>query len=226
VNYGAILRNFGPEYQNGVLEQLLRLREKYPLCPKVNRWYRNVLEKSGQFGRMVGDAGLSDDVTTIGEGPFDLPPVPLNGSTVIERVCRIQKIANQGTAAGGLHAILYNTDMAPYSDGVYRIKEVKSWTIPKYNSGASAAEYSAVSVPAQQDAGTEIMPAWETNWTRVGSGFSGMVTKFPLGDLPLYPGSGGSALELLTHFVGDGFTSGSATDFLSVVFDVVLECLI
>jgi hypothetical protein len=102
---------------------------------------------------------------------------------------------------------------------------VKSWTVPRFNSGASAAEFSAVSVPLQEGSnGTEVMPAWESNWTRVGSGFSGLITKFPLGDFPLFPTGGNSSI--LTHFIGDGYTGGDATNFLSVVFDVILECLI
>lgn len=225
INYVNIVRNLGSDHHQAVLEKLRQLQEKYPTCPRVSGWLRRFMDKVHTSERMVGDATLSDDVTTISEGPFDLPPVPLNGSTIIERKCRIQKVANSGTTAGGLYAALTTADLAAYSDGVFRVKEVKSWTIPKYNSGASAAEFSAVSVPVQEgNSGTEVMPAWESNWTRVGSGFSGLVTKFPLGDFPLFP-SGGTA-TLLSHFVGDGFTGGSATEFLSVVFDVVLECLI
>jgi hypothetical protein len=225
INYVNIVRNLGSDHHRQVLEKLRELRVKYPHCPKVNGWTRRYLDKIHTSERMVDDALLSDDVTTIAEGPFDLPPVPYNGSTVVERLCRVQKLANQGTIAGGLHALLQTGDLASFSDGVFRVKEVKSWTVPRYNSGASAAEFSAVSVPLQEgSSGTEVMPNWESNWTRVGSGFSGLVTQFPLGDLPLFPTGGNSTI--LSHFIGDGYTGGSATDFLSVVFDVVLECLI
>jgi hypothetical protein len=223
VNYASILQNIGPEQIDRVREALLRLKSKYPGCGRVDSWISKFSHKLDSSRSLVGDAGLSDDVTTITEGPFDLPPVPLNGSTIIERRCRIQKLANQGTAAGGLYAALTTTECAAYSDGVFRIKEVRSWTIPNATAGASAAEFSAVQVPLQEGAsGTEVMPAWESNWTRVGTGFSGLITKFPLGDFPLFPS--GTPTTILNHFIGDGYV-GSATG-LSVVFDVLLECLI
>lgn len=227
VNYTAILRNLGEDYHTKVLEQLEQLRLKYPNCPRVNKWLTKHHQRLNRM--VVGDSTLSDDVTTLSEAPFDLPPVPYNNSTLLERKCRVQKLANQGTVGGGLSAYLTVGDLATYTGGTngpFRVKEVTSWTIPRYNSGASAAEFSSVNVPLQSGStGTEVMPTWASNFTRVGEGFSGLVTKFPLGDLPLFSAPEGS-LNILQHFVGDGFTGGSATDFLSVVFDVVIECLI
>lgn len=181
-------------------------------------------------GRMiVGDSTLSDDVTTLSEAPPDIPPVPYNNSTVFERKCRVQKLANQGTVGGGLSAYLTVADLIPYTQGSsnpFRVKKVTSWTLPRYNSGASAAEFCSVNIPLQSgNAGTEVMPTWASNYTRVGEGFTGLVTQFPLGDLPLYVASEGTT-NILQHFATDGFMGASATEFLSVVFDVVLECLV
>lgn len=228
VNYLAIVENLGQKHLSETFERLQRLTSLYPRCPRLQTWIRKLQSRS-DLSRVVGDAGLSQDVTTLTEAPFDLPPVPYNNSTPIQRKCMIQKIANQGTVGGGLSAYLTVADLANYTEGtsgVCRVKQVTSWTIPRYNSGASAAEFSSVNVPLQSgSAGTEVVPVWESNFTRVGQGFSGLVTKFPLGDLPLFVSSEGTT-NILQHFVGDGFTSGSATDFLSVVFDVLLECLI
>lgn len=222
-----MLQNLGEEQVQLALSRLRELREKYPNCPRVNEWLRKYQQR---YDRMVtGDATLSDDVTTLSEAPLDLPAVPYNNSFVIERKCRVQKLANQGTVGGGLSAYLTVADLVPYTNGSthpMRVKEVTSWTLPRYNSGASAAEFCSVNVPLQQGSGgTEVMPNWASNYTRVGEGFTGMVTKFPLGDLPLFVSSEGTT-NILQHFATDGFMGASATEFLSVVFDVVLECLL
>lgn len=227
IAYGKLASHLGEENYRGAFFYLRTLEERYPRCPRVQNWMRSLV--SAHNLRVVGDASLSDDVTTITEAPFDLPPVPYNNSTPILRKCRIQKLANQGTVGGGLSAYLTVADLTPFTQGsgnVCRVKQVTSWTIPRYNTPAQGAEFSSVNIPAQTGStGTEVMPTWESNFTRVGQGFSGLVTKFPLGDLPLFTQSEGTT-NILQHFVGDGFTSGSATEFLSVVFDVLLDVLI
>jgi len=67
------------------------------------------------------------------------------------------------------------------------------------------------------------MPAWAENWTQSGRGFSGIMTKFPLGDFPLYAASE-TATIILRHFTALGGTGGISG--VPVVFHVTIECLI
>lgn len=204
-----------------LLELVADLRRKYPSCPRVRNRVKKLLQIASAD---VTTPSLSDDVTVLTEGALDLPPVPRSGSQVIERKVRIFKQANAGTTITGFYAPLTTTDMNPFTQGYARLKQVESWTIPR-DDGKGNVEMSSVQVLHQEGAsGTEVMPTWSTNWTRVGQGYSGIKTDFPLGDFPLFPT--GSTVNLVNHFVGIGGSGASATDFLWVVFDVVLECLI
>jgi len=191
------------------------LRGAYPSCQRARKRIRELLDVASKVnGLMDGEGGtLSDDVTTLREGSFDIPVVTDAGATPIQRHVRVVKLANSGNAGSGYYAQLNANDLSLYtllSTSAYRVKSVESWTI--------GGEKALVAVQNSVGAvGTEILGISGGNYTRIGQGFCGILTSFPMGALPLYLAN--ETTNIIGHNVG------SATG-LEVVFDVILECLI
>jgi len=191
------------------------LREAYPRCPRARKRVRELLDISAKVnGLMDGEGGsLSDDVTTLREGSFDIPVVTDAGATPIQRHVRVVKLANSGNAGSGFYSQLNANDLQLYtllSTSAYRVKSVESWTI--------GGEKALVAVQNSVGAvGTEILGISGSNYTRIGQGFCGILTSFPMGALPLYLAN--ETTNIVGHNVG-------STTGLEVVFDVILECLI
>jgi len=144
------------------------------------------------------------------EGPFDIPVVNVEGATPIQRKVRVVKAATSGSATSGYYAQLFPGDMIDYvqlSTSGFKIKEITSWSL-----GSEEAI-----VAFQTTSSDELLGNSVSNYTRIGEGFCGIITKFPMGDLPLYLANETSAI--LGHNVG-------STSALKAVFDIVLELLI
>jgi hypothetical protein len=158
----------------------------------------------------MGGSFNSEETTVMLEGPFDIPVANEAGATPIERLVRVVKAASSGTAGSGYFSQLLPTDLADYvqlSSSGFKVKEVTSWSI-----GSEEAR-----VAFQTTSNDELLGNSVSNFTRIGEGFCGVITKFPMGDLPLYLVN--ETASILGHNVG------SQTG-LSVVFDIVLELLI
>jgi hypothetical protein len=172
----------------------------------------NLRDKLRLLARMDGDGGVIDSNGTIAmrEAPFDIPVIAEDGATVIQRHVRVIKAASSGTAGSGYYAQLLPTDLAdfgqPATSGV-KIKKITSYTL--------GAEEATVAIATNST--TELLGASVTNFTRIGAGFCGIVTDFPLGDFPLFLLN--STASILGHNVGT--TSG-----LKVIFDCIIEILI
>lgn len=190
---------------------------------RVMEFYNDAVreyEKAVKAG--IGMPTYSDSVTTQHEAPKDIPTLPLDGYQLLARTCLIQKLASNGTTAGGFYASLIGTDMAAFTtDTFFRLKRVTSWTGTTYGSVGSS--FAGVSVPpGPASDGTEVMPIWSENWTPVGQGFPGIVTNYPLGDFPQIANT--STSVILNHFTSLGGTGGVTG--VPVIFHVVIECLI
>lgn len=162
--------------------------------------------------RMDGDGGVIDANGTIAmrEAPFDIPVIADEGATVIERHVRVVKAASSGSASSGYYAQLFPTDLAAYgqlSSSGTKIKRITSYSL--------GSEEARVAIQTHQS--DELLGASVSNYTRIGSGFCGVTTDYPMGDFPLY----------LLNETGDilGHNVGSASG-LKVIFDVILEILI
>jgi len=144
------------------------------------------------------------------EAPFDIPVIAEDGATIIERHVRVVKAAGNGSATSGYYAQLFPTDLADY--GQLSSSGTKIKRITSYSLGSEEAR-----VAVQTSKTNELLGASVSNYTRIGSGFCGIVTDYPLGDFPLYILN--ETGDILGHNVGK--QSG-----LSVIFDVILEILI
>jgi hypothetical protein len=182
--------------------------------------YENALKAS------IGMPGFSDCVTTQGEASKDVPTVPLQGYQLIKRVCYVPKLATLGATAGGFYASLFNTDLASFvgSQAYFRVSKITSWTVPRQDGTANQSTFAGVSVPAgTESGGTENLPIWSENFTPVGQGFAGIVTRYPLGDFPQYSEIGATVL-ICNHFTSLGGTGGVTG--VPVIFHVEIETLI
>jgi len=165
-------------------------------------------ERQGELGE--GGAFNSEHTTTMFEGPFDIPVVNQDGATPIERKVRIVKAATAGSATSGYYANLVPGDFIDYvqlATSGFKIKEITSWSL-----GSEEAI-----VAFQTSSSDELLGNSVSNFTRIGEGFCGIITKFPMGDWPLYLAN--ETANIIGHNVG----SQAA---LKVVFDVILELLI
>lgn len=170
----------------------------------------------------IGMPSYADSVTRQKEAPADIPTLPLDSYQLVSRTCLVEKLASQGTTAGGFYANLIGTDLAPFMKTAYfRLKRVTSWTcnLPdKVGTG-----FAGVSVPVSiASDGTEVMPIWSENWTPIGRGYPGIVTEYPLGDFPQIANT--STSVILSHFSALGGTGGVTG--IPVVFHVEVECLV
>lgn len=177
--------------------------------------------------RMVGMPTYSDNATLQYEAPNDIPTIPLSGLVPIQRTAYIPKVATGGTTAGGFFATLATGDFTPWvsstSGGIFRIKQITSWTVPRADGNILQGTFAGVAVPASSGAaGTEVTPIWSENWEPVGQGFAGIVTKYPLGAYPLY--ASGTAEVICTHYTSLGGVGGITN--VPVIFHVVIESLI
>lgn len=186
--------------------------------PSIRRTLRRNLD---YYTGAVTTPSIDDDVVTVKEAPYDIPPLALKGSQIIERRVRIEKLANGGTTAGGFYAELTAADLKVYSTGGFRIKKLISWTAPVNNSTESQFAGLLISGSAGSQ-GTESLSTWSENWTRIGTGFAGLEASFPLGDFLLFVQS--DTTVIATHFTGLGGSGGASG--IPVVFDVWLETLI
>lgn len=186
-----------------------------------------IADYKSNVDRMVGMPTYSDNSTLQYEAPNDIPTVPLSGLVPVQRTAYIIKVANGGTTAGGFFATLATGDFTPWvsstSGGIFRVKQITSWTVPRPESNLTQGTFAGVAVPAAAGAaGTEVTPIWSENWEPVGQGFAGIVTKFPLGAYPLY--ASGTAEVICTHYSSLGGVGGVTN--VPVVFHVVIESLI
>jgi hypothetical protein len=181
----------------------------------------------GFVERSIGMPGYSDSVTTQSEASPDIPTVPLGTYQLVRRVCYIPKSATLGTAAGGFYAQLLDGDLVPFvnqTSGTYfRVSKVTSWTVPRQDGNVNQGSFAGVAVPPSVGTNGEVMPIWSENFTPVGRGYAGIVTRYPLGDFPLYT-TGGSNVAILSHYTSLGSTGGVTG--VPVVFHVEIETLI
>lgn len=199
-----------------VLAELKRL-----LALKPSAKVRKSLLRSIEYYNDVGPTNLIDDVVSVKEAPFDIPPLALKGFQFLERRVRIYKSATFGTTAGGFNAILAASDLAGYSAGSFRIKRIVSWTAP--TNAATESQFAGLLLAGSSGSdGTEALPTWVENFTRIGSGYAGLDVSYPLGDFLLFTNS--ATTTIATHFTGLGGAQGVSG--IPVVFDVWLECLI
>jgi len=194
---------------------------------RVVKWVnRAIAQYETAVKNALGMPTFSDSVVLQHEAPKDIPTVPLEGYQLLQRVCYIVKLANQGTTAGGFFAQLTAADLAPFvgTQKYYRVRKVTSWTAPRADGTANQASFAGVAVPVTDaTGGTEVMPIWSENWTPIGQGFAGVVTQYPLGDFPQLNTSQ-TTVNILTHFTALGGTGGVTN--VPVVFHVEIECLI
>jgi len=226
VDYNHLISHFGglEVLHDKIQAMRLRIMSNPNISKKGNRvlkWLRQMEEVLHRAS--IGMPNYSDDTTLQYEGPRDIPCLPLDGYQFVQRTCYVPKIANLGTTAGGFYANLIVSDLAPFvaKDTPFRVSEFTSWTGP-LQSGQS--EFSGVSVATQNGAqGTEVMPCWSENWTRIGEGYSGIRTVYPLGGFPLWVTT--QAAEVIgSHFTSLGGTGGITGH--PVIFHVVIEALI
>lgn len=174
----------------------------------------------------IGMPTYSDSVTTQVEASKDIPTVPLSGFQLVQRTCQVVKSATSGTTAGGFFATLSSADLLSFvspSSKFYRIKKVTSWTVPRADGNLAQGTFAGVAVPQSSAGGSAVSPIWSENWTPVGQGFAGIVTRYPLGDFPQYD-AGGTSTNILNHFTSLGNTGGITG--VPVVMHVEIECLI
>jgi len=216
VNYSELIKHIDPIKLAKFRKHYASFAERYPRCPRAKGYIKRIaaLLELHDSGKMDGAfASLSNDETTLSEGSFDIPVVYDNGATPIQRRVRITKPASTGNAGSGYYAQLNANDLAPYvnlASSAFRVRSVESWSL--------GSESALVAVQnSSGSAGTEILGASASNYTRIGSGFCGILTRFPMGALPLYLANEN------TNIVGHNV--GSATG-LQVIFDIILECLI
>lgn len=193
-------------------------------CPKVRSWLKgasDMLEAAAKAS--IGMPSYSDGVTSQFEAPPDVPTLPLEGYQLVQRTCKVDKLANSGTAAGGFYADLIASDLKNFTGNqYYRIRSVTSWTTQRGDNTANTS-FAGVSVPVQYgSSGTEVMPIWSENKTPIGKGFAGIKTVFPLGNFPLY--SDADTTIVCSHFTSLGGTGGVAG--CPVVFMVEIEALV
>jgi len=225
VDYNHLIATFGGLEALRERVEAIKQRLSHEKLPKkgnrVYKWFRQMDEIVSRAS--IGMPNYSDDTTLQYEASRDIPTLPLDGSQFVQRTCYVPKIANLGTAAGGFYAELKVSDLAPFvaSGTPFRISEFTSWTGPL---GSSPAEFSGVSIAVQSGSqGTEVMPCWSENWTRIGEGYSGIRTVYPLGGFPLWVAT--QANEVIgTHFTSLGGTGGITGH--PVIFHVVIEALI
>jgi len=173
----------------------------------------------------IGMPTYSDSVTTQVEAGTDIPTIPLSGYQLIQRTCQVVKSAASGTTAGGFFATLSSADLLAFvspSSKFYRIKKVTSWTVPRADGNLAQGTFAGVAVPQSSAAGNTVQAIWSENWTPVGQGFAGIVTRFPLGDFPQYDAA--TSVNILNHFTSLGNTGGITG--VPVVMHVEIECLI
>jgi len=170
----------------------------------------------------VGMPTYSDSVTQQFEAPTDIPILPLAGYQLVQRTCLVNKLASLGNSGGGFYADLVVSDLAPFvKNSIFRVNKVTSWTGSIY--GATGSQFAGVQVPVGlASGGTEVMPIWSENWTPVGQGFAGIVTRYPLGDFPQYASVDSNTI--LSHFTSLGGAGGVTN--VPVIFHIVIECLI
>jgi len=215
VDYGELFLSVNADKLAAFRDYLSTFQQKYPTCSRARQYVKRMSTLMALYeSRMDGSVALlSNDETTMTEGSFDIPVVYDNGATPIERRVRVTKPAGSGNSGSGFYAQLNANDLAQFAQtttSAYRVKSVESWTI--------GGESCLVAVQnSSGSAGTEILGASASNYTRIGEGFCGMLTSFPLGALPLY------LANETTNIVGHNVGSASG---LQVVFDVILECLI
>lgn len=180
-----------------------------------------LIRKNIQLYSQVGPATREDDVLAIREAPMDIPPLALKGYQLLERTVRIDKLATGGGTAGGFYAILAASDLTPYSAGGFRVKKVTSWSAPCGN--VTESQFAGLQVAGSYaTSGTESLPTWVENWTRIGNGFAGVEVEWPMGDFLLFETS--STTTIATHYTALGGAGGVTG--IPVVFDVIIECLI
>jgi len=158
----------------------------------------------------TGGSFNSEETTVMLEGPFDIPVVNEDGATPIQRKVRVVKSATAGSATSGYYAQLFPGDFVDYvqlSTSGFKVKEITSWSL-----GSEEAR-----VAFQTTSVDELLGNSVSNYTRIGEGFCGVITKFPMGDLPLY------LANETTSIIGHNVGSMAA---LKVVFDIILELLI
>jgi len=195
------------------------------------RFLRDAID---QYERAVkaslGVPTYTEDVTLQYEAPNDIPTVPLANIVPIQRTAYIVKLADQGTTAGGFYAKLIVSDFTDWvstTSGAkyFRIRKITSWTCPRADGSLTQGTFAGVTVPVSASStGTEVLPAWSENWEPVGQGFAGIVTKYPLGDYPLYSLVGDASISICSHFTSLGGTGGITN--VPVVFHVEIETLI
>lgn len=193
-------------------------------CPKIRQWLKeatHMLETAVKTS--IGMPAYSDGVTMQFEAPPDVPTLPLEGYQLVQRFCKVDKLANSGTTAGGFYADLIASDLKNFTGNqYYRIKAVTSWTTQRGDNTGNTS-FAGVSVPVQYgSSGTEVLPIWSENKTPIGKGFAGIKTMFPLGNYPLY--SDADSTIICSHFTSLGGTGGIAG--CPVVFMVEIEALV
>jgi len=225
VDYNHLIANFGGLEALREKVEAIKLRLSHGNLPRkgnrVFKWLRQLEELVSRAS--IGMPNYSDDTTLQYEGPRDIPCLPLDGYQFVQRTCYVPKIASSGTSAGGFYAELKVSDLAPFValNTPFRVSEFTSWTGPL---GTNPSEFSGVSIATQNGSqGTEVMPCWSENWTRIGEGYSGIRTVYPLGGFPLWVTT--QASEVIgTHFTSLGGTGGVTGH--PVIFHVVIEALI
>lgn len=194
---------------------LTNYRNRHGAAALRAKQYRSLVslcDKLRLLGRMDGDGGVIDSNGTIAmrEAPFDIPVIAEDGATIIERHVRVVKPASSGTAGSGYYAQLLPTDLADY--GQLSTSGVKIKRVTSYSLGSEEAR-----VAIQTTSNDELLGAAVSNYTRIGEGFCGIVTDYPMGDFPLFLLNESS--DILGHNVGS--QSG-----LKVIFDVIMMILI
>lgn len=169
----------------------------------------------------VGPTNLSDDVMSIRSAPHEIPAVALSGFQFLERRVRVTKLATSGTAAGGFYASLLPTDFSLYTTSLFRIKKITSWTA-SVNSGTDSQFAGLNTLEAQGSSGTEALPSWTEDFTRIGNGYAGVEVSYPMGDFLLFADTATAAIA--NHYTSLGGTGGVTG--IPVVFDVIAEVCI
>jgi len=192
------------------LYELSKLRGTTLECRSLRKILKTLLYKQELQGELgEGGAFNSEQTTTMFEGPYDIPVANENGATPIERKVRIVKMASAGSATSGFYAQLKPSDFVDYvqlATSGFKIKEITSW---------STSSEEAI-VAFQTTSNDELLGNSVSNWTRIGEGFCGIITKFPMGDWPLYLAN--ETADIIGHNVG--------ANSQKVIFDVILELLI
>jgi len=221
VRRSALRSRFSDKERETLLTRIVSILDgDRPIQGAVRKCLANTIQTLSSNSN-VGPTNSRDDVMSIRSAPHEIPAVALSGYQFLERRIRISKLAILGTAAGGFYASLIPTDFSNYTTAYFRIKRITSWTAP-VNSGTESQFAGLNTVVATGAEGTEALPSWTEDYTRIGNGYAGIEVTYPMGDFLLFAETGTAVIA--NHYTSLGGTGGASG--IPVVFDVIAEVLI